>query len=310
MAQRWKVAITVSLLIIGGLLQGPALLARLLGNLGMIAFRNALFLEVPEPVPDRQSGAYPLYQTLSTSDAQSRVSLLRRAIALDHDSVAIRWGLGRQALAVGDAITAVEALEPIVNQAKYNSLLHQDAWIAFSHAQMPHQVIALYESFPPQRWTRVMSDTMALAYLETEGQGALEEVGWLRPGDLYVNYHLWQEAQRIGDLTGAAAYREMLTHFPMGAVSPADERLLDYVADVVPDLLEEGLWHRDKALDVISFLVWRHNGAPGVERLLERLVERYPAEPDWPFYLAELYHGRGDLERAEAAWDAERIANW
>jgi tetratricopeptide (TPR) repeat protein len=36
--------------------------------------------------------------------------------------------------------------------------------------------------------------------------------------------------------------------------------------------------------------------------LLERLIERYPAEPDWPFYLAELYHRRGDLDRAEAAY--------
>jgi hypothetical protein len=39
---------------------------------------------------------------------------LKRAVALDHDSVAIRWGLGCQALAVGDSITAVEALEPII----------------------------------------------------------------------------------------------------------------------------------------------------------------------------------------------------
>ena len=104
----------VSLLAIGGLLQGPALLARLLSNLGMLAFRKALFLEMPESIPDRQTGTYPLHQVLPTSATPSQVGLLKRAVALDHDSVAIRWGLGCQALTVGDSITAVEALEPII----------------------------------------------------------------------------------------------------------------------------------------------------------------------------------------------------
>jgi len=39
-----------------------------------------------------------------------------------------------------------------------------------------------------------------------------------------------------------------------------------------------------------------------VERLLEHLIARYPGEPDWPFYLAELYHRRGDLEWAEEVY--------
>ena len=37
-------------------------------------------------------------------------------------------------------------------------------------------------------------------------------------------------------------------------------------------------------------------------REFEQLAERYPTEPEWPFYLAELYHRRGDLDRAEAAY--------
>ena len=53
---------------------------------------------------------------------------------------------------------------------------------------------------------------------------------------------------------------------------------------------------------MVSFLVWQHSEAAGTERLLERLEEYDPAEPDWPFYLAELYRCRGDLERAEVAY--------
>jgi hypothetical protein len=107
MTQRWKMVMLVSLLAIGGLLQGPALLARLLSSFGMLAFRKALFLEMPEPVPDRQTGTYPLHQVLPTSATPSQVSLLKRAVALDHDSVAIRWGLGCQALAAGAGIDSI-----------------------------------------------------------------------------------------------------------------------------------------------------------------------------------------------------------
>lgn len=145
-------------------------------------------------------------------------------------------------------------------------------------------------------------DAIAVAYLDAGGREVLEKVKWLRPGDLYVNYRLWKEAQQAGDLTSAAAYSEMLTYFPLEAISPADERLLDYAAEVIPVLLDEGLWDRDKTLNVVSFLVWQHHGADGVAWLLEQLMERYPAEPEWPFYLAELYHRRGDLDRAETVY--------
>ena len=39
-----------------------------------------------------------------------------------------------------------------------------------------------------------------------------------------------------------------------------------------------------------------------MKQLLEQTIERYPAEPDWSFYLAELYHRRGELDQAEAIY--------
>ena len=141
---------------------------------------------------------------------------------------------------------------------------------------------------------------------QIRGQGEvipwLERASTLRPGDLYVNYHLWRQGLENDDPANAAVYSETLIYFPLEAVHPGDDRLLDYVADVIPALLDDGLWSREKTLNVVSFLVWQHNRATGAERLLKQLMERYPADPDWPFYLAELYHRRGDLERAEAAY--------
>jgi len=42
-----------------------------------------------------------------------------------------------------------------------------------------------------------------------------------------------------------------LTYFSLEAIHPADERLLDYAADVVPALLDEGLWDRGQILNVV-----------------------------------------------------------
>jgi tetratricopeptide (TPR) repeat protein len=191
-------------------------------------------------------------------------------------------------------------------------ILYEDVLTALSRGGEPEGVLALYEAAPPPQPTQAVSDTVALAYLDqvTRGQGEgetrrgeeWEKVLELRPGDLYANYHLWKRAQEAGDVQAAAAYSETLTYFPLEAVAPTDERLLGYAAQVIPALLEEGVWDREKMLNVVSYLVWQHNTAAGVVRLLEGLTARYPAQPDWPFYLAELYHRRGDLDRAETAY--------
>ena len=317
MIRRWGVAALA--LLLGLLLRGPALLSRVMGNVGMVALRNALVFEVARPDASLQPGDYPLYDVLPEREARPPVAMLRRAVALDSASPIARWGLGRAALATGDAATAAEALQPLSDRAKRNPLLYYDALTAFSYGGEPAEVIALYEAVPPPEWMRAVSDTVALAYLEesrgaerpgSRGAGeqggrralALERARELRPGDLYANYFLWKQAQEAGDVEATAAYSETLIYFPLEAVQPTDERLLDYIAEVIPNLLEDGLWDREKTLNVVSFLVWQHDGAVGVERLLEYLTARYPSEPDWPFYLAELYHRQGDLERAELAY--------
>ena len=111
-----------------------------------------------------------------------------------------------------------------------------------------------------------------------------------------------KDAQQSSDRVSAATYSETLVYFALQAIHPYDDRLLDYAAEVLLALLDEGLWDRDKILNVVSFLVWQHNGAAGVKQLLEQMIERYPAEPDWPFYLSGLYHRRGELDQAEAIY--------
>jgi tetratricopeptide (TPR) repeat protein len=145
-------------------------------------------------------------------------------------------------------------------------------------------------------------DRIAHAYLTTGEQRALERARWLRPSDLYANYHLWQSAVQAGDGESAQVYRETLTDFSLEAISPADERLLDFAVQVIPALMEEGLWSWQKTLYTVAFLVSRHHQVDSVEELLRQLIGRYPTEPEWYFYLGELYQRRGECEQADALY--------
>jgi cytochrome c-type biogenesis protein CcmH/NrfG len=287
------------------LLRGPALMSAMWGNVGMLLLRDGLMTQ-----PDFAPGTYPVYRALAEIPATGRMmQSARRAVALDGDNLSVQWALGRAALAVGDVETAADALRPLMGTAGDNPLLYYDVLTALSYAGRHEDVITLYESSSPMQHTQAVNDAVALAYLERVreaggegGEEAIERAAQLRPADLYVNYYLWRTAMEAGDVEAGSVYSETLVYFPWEAIHPVDERLLSGVADAVPDLLAEGLWDRDKTLNVISFLMWQHSEATGVERLLERLIERYPTEPDWLFYLAELYYHRGDLERAEVVY--------
>jgi len=294
------------------LLRGPALASAAWGNVGALALRDGLLAR-----GDLTPGIYPVYEVLDETRAVARaMQSLRRAVALDEDNQSARWALGRTALAVGDVKSAANVLRPLVERGWHNPLLYYDVLLALSYSGQPEQVIAWYESAAPLQYTQMVSDVVALAYLdlttggpgdkETGRQGQvrrwLERALTLRPGDLYANYHLWKQAQQGDNLVGAAVYSETLVYFPLEAVHPVDERLLNYAAEAIPAMLEDGLWDREKTLNVVAFLVWQYDQAMSVERLIERLIERYPNDADWPFYLAELYHRRGGLEQAEAAY--------
>ena len=258
----------------------------------MLALRDALMAQA-----DFAPGTYPFYGALDASESTEHIAqTLRYAVALNPGSSSLRWAWGRAALAAGDAKAAAGALEPLVGKATHQPLLYSDALAAFSRGGQPEAATKLYELAPPPQQTLAISDTLALAYLEQGSRGALERAIVLRPGDLYANYYLWKQAQEAGDIEATAIYSETLVYFPLEAIDPTDERLLGYAANVIPNLLEDELWDREKTLNVVSYLVWQHHEAPGVERLLEQLVERYPTEPEWTFYLAELYHRRWQIE--------------
>jgi tetratricopeptide (TPR) repeat protein len=156
----------------------------------------------------------------------------------------------------------------------------------------------------PYRLLRGISngDEVVFTLLTQGGLDALERAERLRPGDLYLNHLLFKGAQGSGDLAAAAVYSETLTSFPLEAIDPSDDRLLEYVAQVVPGLLDEGLWDGETMLNVVAYIVSQHKDAPGAGLLIRNLMEQDTAPSDLGFYLGELYYGQGNLGRAEMAY--------
>ena len=70
-------------------------------------------------------------------------------------------------------------------------------------------------------------------------------------------------------------------------------------------LVDSGVWDWDTLLNVVSYQVWQYSeGLHGLmaERVLQTLLKELPEDPSLLFYLAELYHRRGDLESADATY--------
>jgi tetratricopeptide (TPR) repeat protein len=233
------------------------------------------------------------------------INNLQRAVTLSQDDFNVRWSMGRAALLAGEEEASVILSQ--LWEERQSPLLYYEFLTALSYNEQHNEVIELYKEASDLAYSQVITDMIALAHLEVSQSGnartgELEKVLQLRPEELYANYFLWKRAVENGEGESASFYRDRLAYFSLDAIHPADDRLLKYGAEVIPVLLEEGLWDREKALNVIAFLVWRHSQAPEVALLLENVMRQYPADPDWVFYLAELYHRQGEFEEAKEVY--------
>lgn len=244
----------------------------------------------------------PKFGEINPQDISTPFSLLRAAVDLDGTNTTARWALGRMAISIGDANLASTILEPLLGSVHQNPLLYIDILIGYSHSNNPQQLADLVESTPLPQRTTVLSDTIALAYLDLGDAQSLDKARKLRPNDLYINYSLWKEAKETRAVFDEAQYRKRLQHFQLDAIEPTDDRLLEYVARVIPQLLDNGIWDKQKSQIVVSYLVWQHAESPAIEGLVLDLATRFSNEPQWLFYLAEMYHRRGDLELAERTY--------
>lgn len=300
---RWLIWLLLALVI---LLTGVGVtsVATMMTNVGMAGYVRALIAG-----GGGLKGEYPLYGKLSDVDIVGARRVLQGAVALDKDHSGASWGLGRVNLALGDPLAATQALTPVQSTIQHNPFFFSDMLVAESRAGLYGQAIALFEAdFAQPSHSIVVSDTMAFAYLEQStqtppDQHSADAALTLRPWDLYSNTIRWQMLVASNDESGASLVRQRLSDFPLAAIHPADERLLDYAAKAIPDLDRAGVWDQERLQNVVAFLVWQHHDAQGVEKLLHTLAEQYPQDARWELYLGELFQRRGEVDKAIARYE-------
>jgi hypothetical protein len=77
-----------------------------------------------------------------------------------------------------------------------------------------------------------------------------------------------------------------------------DFRLAEYQARAMLGLVEDGLWEREKLLNIVSYQVENVDGelvSLMTERVLTILLEAMPGNVDLLVYLDELHQHRDDL---------------
>jgi len=234
---------------------------------------------------------------------------MKQVHQLDPSNATVQWGLGRAALALGEASEATSALRITDEQVlRVNPLRFLDTLVAHAYAADKAKVMALY---PKDRvMAKVRSDVVAMVYLRDarskieagnleDAMSDLRQVIAFRPFDLYANYHLWRHAAQTGDLAEATRRHEKLVYFSTEAVTTkGDPELLEYVFAIFPHLLSDDVWGLDRSQNLISYWVWQYPESSTLRHLLEDLVEKSPKTAEWRYYLGELSQRLGQFDVA------------
>lgn len=283
-----------------------AIAATILRNAGVLMLRDSIMLDNEDIRGQNPSG-----WTYETGPYDNPISeMLIHAVDFAPRNWSSRWALGRAELWTGNFAEAAMVLHELAQKDPRNPLVYMDTMVALSKGGLTSEIVETYESNVPPVQTQTLSDTVAIAYLALfdatnngqERQYMLEQAHRLRPHDIYTNYMLWEDALASGSTDDSETLWIALRNFDVESVAPTDERLLDYAMRVVPFLLQRELWSYEQTKNMIAYFVWKHFDSAVIESTIKRLMVQRPGEPDWIFYLAELYHRRGDLARARTTY--------
>ncbi len=278
-----------------------------LANLGMLAYRKAVIPVVNGPVSD-----FYVHGGMLADDpnAEAAVTYLTAAQELGQ-SAAGQWALARSEMVIGKIESAAGILQDLRKKQPANPLLYQDTLLALSRTKRFQDIASLFEGAPPLYQTLTISDSVAEAYLEVaqrsdnaSAQELMKRAHKLRPGDLFLNEYFWRQPRDNSQRNSGDEYRLALTTFPISAINPVNDQLVQFVVDVLPRLRQEGIWEKDQLVRAVADLSWRYSYQPELKDLLRGLAAEYPQEPEWQFYLGEVYQRDGDIQRAQTAYGA------
>ena len=252
-------------------------------------------------------------QVVDAERLEAGAAHLHQAIRWDPRNVQAMRLLARVYITRGQSDAALETLQQALEVRPDNPLLYLELGDVYDSLGQTEAAIKAYEAGGVgSRGAPLAVNYLKLADARAQagsGDVAIElwrKAATLDPGNLYALYRLAQIHHDLRDEEHGAEYEEQLRYFDLNVVAiPPDLRMAEYQGRAMAGLVDEGIWERETLLNVVSYQVWQFaEGVPGVmaERVLGALLERWPEDADILFYLAELYHRRGDLERAEAAY--------
>lgn len=295
-------------------LSGPRTVSSVLTNAGTLLYsKQILKLKTG-------NSARPEYylQARYSDNAELRQAraLLSHALVLSPSDQTSRWNLARIYLVIGDPKSASEFLPVADYRLSYNPFLYFDTLLAHSLALDDRGVISFVESgaSPWLGWLRPISNNLvAVSYLNrakellrqdeyADAELNLKEALLRRPGDLYALYQLMSIALISGDQRQATTWSNQLAHFTETSLYFPDERLADLSGEAITQLIADGIWQKSVMLNVASVLAWQGFDERGTERLLHHLAESYSNEPEWHYFLGELFERQQLWSRAQAEY--------
>jgi tetratricopeptide (TPR) repeat protein len=252
-------------------------------------------------------------QVMDAGRLDAAEAYLQTALRWQGESVQARRLLARVYLSTGRPEAALKVLKEAVELRPENPVFHLELGDAYNALGNTEAAIEAYEEGRVgSRAVPLATNTLKVAEEKAlQGSGDVAIELWQKtleadPGNLYALYRLAGVHQELGDEKQAERYEERLRYFELESVEvPMDFRLAAFQGRAMAGLMEEGIWEREKLLNVISYQVWQFaEGVRGLmtERLLETVLERRPEDADVLFYRAELYQRRGELDQAKEAY--------
>lgn len=240
---------------------------------------------------------------------------LERAVALDGRNVQARRQLAHAYLTLAQPQSALTALQPALDVTPKNPLVSLELVDVYAMLGQAEAAVQIYEAGSPG----MPSAAAAAAYLQRAeeqrqagGMVAAVEL-WRKalaadPSNLYALLQLRDATHRAGGEAAAARYEDQLRYFDLRSVAiPSYAQLAEFQGRAMAQLVVAGIWTQETLHNVVAYQVWQFfAGEEGqcTEQVLRSLLEDRARDADLRFYLAELYHRRGEWEQAESGYRA------
>lgn len=238
------------------------------------------------------------------------VKHLEKAVFFDPRNVQAMRLLARAHLSLGQTQAALEVLQQASAIRPESPILHLELGDVYDSLGYTEEALREYEiGGVGSRSAPLIANYLKLADEQVRvGSGEVAIRLWykvlvLDANNLYALYNLYRIHHELGDTKRASIYVERLASMnPQTVVLPLDFRLAEYQAKAITVLVEEGIWERERMLEVTSRHVQQSTEIlPRLiaMKFLEVLLKQWPAEPELFSLHQTLLGGTQDTPRVE-----------